>query len=473
MSARRGTDAFEQALLRQGLQSDLVTFTHRCFQTVVPGERFALNWHLDAIAHKLDEVRRGKVRRLIIAMPPRSLKSVCVSVALPAFVLGHDPARKVICVSYSDGLAGKHADDCRRVMSSGWYQALFPDTRIARSTASEIVTTRRGVRLTTSIGGTLTGRGGNLIIVDDPMKAQDAMSESAREGVKAWFGGTLLSRLDNKETDAIVVVMQRVHVDDLAGHLIAAGGWEVLTLPAIAEVDEAVALGRGRVYHRRAGEALHPGREGLATLEALRTEIGSLAFSAQYQQAPVPAEGALIRREWLRFYDDPPERRANDVLLLSWDTAMKASETADYSVCTVWLIRDDAHFLLDLIRERLDFPDLKRRAIALHGRWRPRATLVEDKGSGTSLLQELQTLGLPAIPFQPSGDKVMRMHAQSVQFEAGSVYMPRAASWFDDLLTELLAFPAGRHDDQVDSISQALEWAAARRSHPVPRIRRL
>lgn len=471
MSARRGTDAFEQALLRQGLQSDLVTFTHRCFQTVVPGERFASNWHLDAIAHKLDEVRRGKVRRLIIAMPPRSLKSVCVSVALPAFVLGHDPARKVICVSYSDGLAGKHADDCRRVMSSGWYQALFPDTRIARSTASEIVTTRRGVRLTTSIGGTLTGRGGNLIIVDDPMKAQDAMSESARDAVKAWFGGTLLSRLDNKETDAIVVVMQRVHVDDLAGHLIAAGGWEVLTLPAIAEVDEAVAL--GRVYHRRAGEALHPGREGLATLEALRTEIGSLAFSAQYQQAPVPAEGALIRREWLRFYDDPPERRANDILLLSWDTAMKASETADYSVCTVWLIRDDAHFLLDLIRERLDFPDLKRRAIALHGRWRPRATLVEDKGSGTSLLQELHALGLPAIPFQPSGDKVMRMHAQSVQFEAGSVFMPRAASWFDDLLTELLAFPAGRHDDQVDSISQALEWAAARRSHPVPRIRRL
>ena len=440
---------------------------------MVPGERFLLSWHLQAIAHKLDQVRRGHVRRLIIAMPPRSLKSGCASVALPAFVLGHQPARKVICVSYSDTLAGKHADDCRRVMESDWYRELFPDTRITRKTAAEIVTTRRGGRLTTSIGGSLTGRGGNLIIIDDPMKAQDAMSEPARELVKEWFSGTLLSRLDNKETDAIVVVMQRVHVDDLAGHLIAAGGWEVLTLPAIAEVDETVALGRGRIHDRRAGEALHPGREGLATLEALRTEIGSLAFSAQYQQAPVPAEGSLIQRAWLRYYDVQPERRAGDVLLLSWDTAMKASETADYSVCTVWLLREEAHYLIDLVRDRLEFPDLKRRAIALHERWRPLATLVEDKGSGTALLQEMRAASLPAIPFQPSGDKAMRMSAQSVRFEAQSVYLPRAAPWLDELVAELLAFPAGRHDDQVDSISQALEWAAERRRRPVPRIRPL
>jgi predicted phage terminase large subunit-like protein len=455
------------------MRGDFVTFVHRCFQTVTPGEQFAMNWHLRAIAHKLDQVRRGQLRRLIIAMPPRSLKSICASVALPAFVLGHDPARKVICVSYSDGLAGKHADDCRRVMMSDWYRELFPDTRIARSTANETITTRRGVRLTTSIGGTLTGRGGNLIIVDDPMKAQDAMSESAREAVKEWFTGTLLSRLDNKETDAIVVVMQRVHVDDLAGHLIAAGGWEVLTLPAIAEVDEVIELGRGKVHHRQAGEALHPGREGQATLAALRVEIGSLAFSAQYQQAPVPAAGNLIQREWLRFYDTPPDRRSDDVVLLSWDTAMKASETADYSVCTAWLFRGEAHYLLDLVRERLEFPDLKRRAIALHMRWRPMATLVEDKGSGTSLLQELRTLGQPGIPFQPSGDKMFRMGAQSVRFEGGSVYMPRAAPWLDGLIAELLAFPAGRHDDQVDSVSQALQWAAEHRARAVPRIRRL
>ena len=473
MSASQNTLVLEQALLREGLRQDLVTFTHRCFQTVAPGERFAPNWHLAAIAHKLDQVRRGEIRRLIIAMPPRSLKSICASVALPAFVLGHDPARKVICVSYSDSLAGKHADDCRRVMASPWYQDAFPSTRITRSTASEIVTTRRGVRLTTSIGGTLTGRGGNLIIVDDPMKAQDAMSESAREAVKSWFGGTLLSRLDNKETDAIVVVMQRVHVDDLAGHLIAGGGWDVLTLPAIAEVDEHIALGRGRVHHRRICEALHSKRESKATLEALKAEIGSLAFSAQYQQAPVPDGGNLIRREWLRYYDAPPERRAGDLLLLSWDTAMKASETADYSVCTVWLLRDEAHYLLDLVRERLDFPDLKRQAMALHERWGPRATLVEDKGSGTSLLQELQLAGLPAIPFRSASDKVMRMHGQSVRFEAGSVYLPKAAPWLEELLTELLAFPAGRHDDQVDSISQALEWAAEYRSRPLPRIRHL
>lgn len=461
--------------LQYALKNDLVTFTHRCFQTVVPGETFELNWHIEAICHALERVRRGEVKRLIITMPPRSLKSICASVAFPAFILGHDPSRKIVCVSYSDQLAAKHANDFRAVLRSPWYKRAFPATCIDpfKDSQAEVATTARGYRLTTSVEGTLTGRGGNLIIVDDPMKAQDAQSEAARERVKQWFISTLLSRLDNKETDAIVVVMQRVHVDDLAGHLIEGGGWEVLNLPAIAEEEDSIALGADRYHHRRTGEPLQGGRESLATLEALRKEVGSLAFAAQYQQAPVPPGGNLIKRDCLRFYEQAPEQRSGDVVLCSWDTAMKATGTSDYSVGTVWLIRGESHYLLDLVRDRLDFPDLKRKAITLHQRWRPLATLVEDKGSGTALLQELRAMRLPTIAFISTADKVMRMHAQSARFEAGSVYLPKDAPWLGELLKEILAFPGGRHDDQVDSISQALKWAEQRRLAPRPMIRRL
>ena len=267
--------------------------------------------------------------------------------------------------------------------------------------------------------------------------------------------------------------MQRVHVDDLAGHLIEAGGWEMSPCRRSPNRTRAFRSGLAGVYARKTGEPLHGGRESLATLEGLKAEIGSMAFAAQYQQAPVPPGGNLIKRDWLRFYDETPELRSSDVILLSWDTAMKAAETADYSVGTAWLMRGEAHYLLDLVRARLEFPELKRRAIALHERWRPLATLVEDKGSGTALLQELGAMDLPAIPFISTANKEMRMHAQSVRFESGSVYLPRAAPWLDDLLSELLAFPGARHDDQVDSISQALEWAEQYRRRPVPRIRRL
>jgi predicted phage terminase large subunit-like protein len=461
-------------LLHFALRNDLVAFIEACFNTVAPGERFLPNWHIQAIAHQLERVLRGEVKRLIITLPPRSLKLLCASVALPAYILGRDPTRKVICVSYSEGLALKHANDCRFVMRSNWYRDAF-QTRIdpAKDTQWELATNKRGFRLTTTVGGTLTGRGGNILIIDDPMKAQDAMSQSVREGVHAWVTGTLLSRLDNKEEDAIIVVMQRLHEDDLAGHLIEAGGWEVLNLPAIAEADEFIPIGYGRTHHRKAGEVLHPARESLATLERLKAEMGSAAFSAQYQQAPVPEGGNLIKREWLRFYEGRPEQRPGDTILLSWDTAMAARETADYSVCTIWLIRGEEHYLLDLVRERLAFPDLKRMVIALHQRWPGSTMLVEDQASGMSLIQQLSAERIPVVAYKPKADKLTRMSAQTVRFESGAVFLPKDAPWLDDLVSELLSFPGGRHDDQVDSISQALDWAQQHRSRAQVRIRRL
>jgi len=464
-----------EQILHYGRRHDLHTFTRLCFRIVLPGETFVPNWHVEAICYALERVVRGEVKRLIITLPPRALKSLCASVAFPAFVLGNHPTRKIICCSYADTLAYKHARDFRAVVHAPAYKALFPDARIDpdKDSQAEIATTRRGFRLATSIGGGLTGRGGNLLIVDDPMKAQDAYSKAERAFVNERFTGALLSRLDNKEEDAVVVVMQRLHVDDLVGRLFEIGGWEVLSLPALAEEASWIPIGPGKVHHRRPGDLLIPARESKAALDRVKREIGPLDFAAQYQQAPVPPEGNVIKREWLRFYKVPPERRPGDSVIISWDTAMKESETSDYSVATVWLIRGEEHYLLDLVRARLDFPSLRQVALTLHRRWNPRATIVEDKGSGTSLLQEFRKDGLSAIPFNSAANKVMRMHGQSARFAGGTIFFPEQAPWLDDLIEELLAFPGNKHDDQVDSVSQALEWADQHRRMPVPRIRRL
>src|SRR5262252_183948 len=354
--------AAQWALLDELLRRDFVAFVRRTFETVVPGEELHLNWHIHAMAHVLEQVRRGKIKRLIITLPPRHLKSITTSVAFPAFVLGHDPTKKIVCVSYSSELAVKHANDCRAVMRAPWYQRIFPQTRLSteKNTEMEVMTTKRGGRFTTSIGWTLTGRGGNIIIIDDPMKPADAMSEGVRKGVIHWFDSTLLSRLNTKAEDAIIVVMQRLHVEDLAGVLLEKGGWEHLDLPAIAEEPQEVPIGPKRIYRRKLGEVLDPAREPRAVLDQLKASMGTMDFSAQYQQRPIPAEGNLIRRKWLRYYDEPPRREPRDVIAISWYTAMKATEISDYSVATVWHFAGENCYLIGLVRGRYDYPTLKR-----------------------------------------------------------------------------------------------------------------
>ncbi len=267
-----------RALFESILRNDLTAFTQRCFQTVVPGQEFLPNWHVEAITYQLTRILEGDIRRLIITLPPRNLKSICASVAFPAFCLGHNPTLRIVAASYSQDLAAKHARDCRIVMESAWYRTLFPGTRIdpRKNAESEFETTARGYRLGTSVGGTLTGRGGNLIVIDDPMKPAEAMSETKRAAVADWYDSTLASRLDRKTEDAIVLIMQRLHVDDLVGHVIAkAPGWTHLNLPAIAEVPEEVAVSASTFYHRPAGQILHPEREPLDVLNDLKASMAA------------------------------------------------------------------------------------------------------------------------------------------------------------------------------------------------------
>jgi hypothetical protein len=258
------------------LRADFYLFIQEIFPLVSPNSPLMRNWHLEAMAYALIRVLKGEIRRLIITVPPRSLKSICASVAFPAFALGHRPQLRFICASYAENLARAHSRSCRDAMRSPLYQRLFPHTKIVlgQDNQMEFATTRGGYRMSTSVGGTLTGRGGNFVIIDDPMKAQDTFSEPARETVLEWFGHTLLSRLDNKAEDSIVLVMQRLHVDDLAGHLLDQGGWTHLNLPAIAESEHDVSIGPGRVHRRRPGELLHADREPQSVLDEAKSEMG-------------------------------------------------------------------------------------------------------------------------------------------------------------------------------------------------------
>ncbi|CEG06952.1 Transposase [Afipia felis] len=450
----------QQDLINAVLRSDFKSFLHRCVRTLNPGATFLSNWHIDAIAYQLDRVRKGEITRLIINLPPRYLKSLTVSVAFPAFLLGHDPRQKIFGISYGTELSAKHAGDFRSIVQSAWYRRVFPNTQVARAVDSDVYTTRRGFRKSTSVSAALTGFGGDIFIIDDPQKPVDAQSEVSRNAVNQWFSNTLRSRLDNKVKGVIIIVMQRVHLNDLTGYLTEnPGEWTVLSLPAIAESDGQIPIGPDEFYVRRAGEALHPEYETLSTLEKLRNEIGTDVFSAQYQQTPVPPGGAMIHREWLRYYDTAPERSYRTKIIQSWDTAAKDGAQNDWSVCTTWMKVDKHFYLLDLTRGRYEYPRLREMAIALADRFKPHKILIEDASTGTALAQELRQAGAYSVKAVPiERDKVGRLYVQQAKFEAGLVLLPKGAKFLGELEAELLMFPQAKHDDIVDSITQALAY---------------
>jgi predicted phage terminase large subunit-like protein len=320
--------------------------------------------------------------------------------------------------------------------------------------------------MATSVGGVLTGRGADLILIDDPVKPSDAMSESRRTAANEWFDGTLYSRLNDKTKGAIVIVMQRLHEDDLVGHVLTREGWEILSFPAIAETNEAhiveTTFGR-KEFRRQAGEALHPDRESLETLAHIRATIGEYNFAGQYQQTPAPAGGGMVKEAWFRRYrmSECPEKF--DRIVQSWDTASKPTELADYSVCTTWGLKGPNFYLLNVVRKKLSFPDLKRAVVEQDRLFNPEVILIEDKASGTQLIQDLIEAGLSRVTrYKPEGDKIMRLHAQTATIENGFVHLPEEAHWLADYISELTMFPAGRHDDQVDSTAQALAWTKIR-----------
>jgi predicted phage terminase large subunit-like protein len=400
--------------------------------------------HHRAIADRLEAVADGRIKRLMIFMPPRHGKSMLASEYFASWWLGRNPEKYLIFATYAQELADDFGRKVRNICMSREHVALFPGftLRADSTAASRFHTPQDGAYFAVGAGAAITGRGAHLLIIDDPIKGrEEAESAASRRRLKEWY--TSVARTRMMPGGAIVVIQTRWHEDDLAGWLLREHtheGWEVLSLPAINEQ----------------GEALWPEAYPVHELEVVKASIGSREWAALYQQQPAPMEGALVQLDWFKRYMTAPAAKR---IIQSWDTAMKAGELNDPSSGQTWAQTETGYALLDNVTRRMEYPDLKRAIIAAAERWAPAAVLIEDKASGQSVIQDLRaTTSLPIIPVEPEGDKVVRLMAVSALIESGRVMLPQSAAWLTDFESEVASFPYGKHDDQVDAMTQALRY---------------
>lgn len=444
------------------LRTSIEMFAGAAFQDL---EGAALEWapfHF-LLLSKLEQARRGDLKRLIITLPPRLLKSFFTSVVLPTWILGHNPGAKVMCVSYGKTLSDDFAAKRKDLMSSALYKSLFGNILKPRSAQAVLRTTKGGICHGSSVEGGVTGKGADFIILDDPQKAQDVRSSVKREKMVDTFTNAVMTRLNKPTTGCIIIVMQRLHEDDLVGQVLRLEGenWDVLSLPAIAEQEEEheIRLASGTMmFRRKEGDLLHAERLSQEYLDGLRRR-SPLLHATQYQQRPAPPGGAFVLSKWFKRYAKEDLPVEFDEVIQSWDTANTQAEWSDWTVCTTWGRLRQNLYLLHVHRERVIFPDLVRCVQRLAARFKPDLVLVEDHASGTGLLQVLKEQGFTRTRgIKPACDKETRIINQTAVIEAGFVWVPADATWVESYLHELVVFPNGRNDDQVDSTSQALEY---------------
>jgi len=421
---------------------------------------FQVARHIRVLVEKLEEVESGKTKRLMVFMPPRHGKSLTSSCIFPAWFLGRSPGRSVITASYGAELAEDFGRRVRNFMSDPLHAAIFPECRLAADSAAQrrFDTTAGGCYYAVGRGGAVTGRGADLLLLDDLLKdSEEARSETIRRGMHDWFQHVAYTRL--APGGALVLIQTRWHQDDLPGRLLrehADENWQVINMPAIAEADDGF---------RKAGEALWPERFPVEVLKVIRSAVGGSAWDSLYRLQPSASEGAVFKREWWRSFREQPVCRR---IVQSWDTAFKSGAENDYSVCTTWGVTDNGFYLLWVWRDRVEFPELKRRMTWLADQWRPVQILVEDRASGQSLIQELRhSTRLPIVPIKVDSDKMSRAQSVTPLIEAGRVYVPESAPWLNDYLDEMAGFPAAAHDDCVDSTTQALNYVRHQPVHTV------
>lgn len=434
------------------LRNDFYAFIQKAFNEIDNSQEFVHADYLKIVTDALQKCAEKKCKRLIINIPPRKLKSLITSIALPAWILGHDPNARIICVSYSLDLASKFSRDCKKLMNSSFYKSVFK-TRLnpEKQNEKQLETTQNGYRYATSVEGTLTGFGGNFIIVDDPIKASDATSQVIRKSVNDWYDNTLSSRLDNKKEGVIIVVMQRLHIDDLTGHLLKQDGWEVLSLPAIAEKDEKYVLSNGKEVLRKEGEVLCPVLEPVDEVLKLKKSMTNYNFSAQYQQAPIPEKGNIIDFGLFKYYDIAP---AGGNVYQSWDIAFKTGKNNDYSVCITAKIVDENIYIENIYRDKIDIAALECEIITQAQKFQCKNIIIEATNSTELLLQNLAKRNIYPIKYNPKESKETRANYASQPLAYGQIYLKRNAPWIDDFRAEIVAFPFGVNDDQVDAFSQ-------------------
>lgn len=442
-------------------------------------ERFAVaNWsgyhaaaHHEAICKALYRVAKGRCKRLMVFMPPRHGKSMLCSEYFPAWYLGRNPDHQVITATYAQQLADDFGRKVRNIMASEVYSLIFSDARMSDDSqaANRLHTVKGGAYYAVGAGGPITGRGAHLLLIDDPIKGrEDAESETMRHRLKDWYTSVARTRL--MPGGAIVIIQTRWHEDDLAGWLQrehSHEGWEVLNLPALAEPGDE--LGRPE------GAPLWPEAYPLSELETLKRSVGARDWAALYQQRPSAAEGSIFKREHWHSYT--PTETASQALLASlkvyhviqaWDTAFKTKETNDYSVGVTLGVAPNRYYVLDVWRDRAEFPDLKRAMVAQAAKWKAHSVVIEDTAAGQSLIQELRRgTRLPLVAVKADRDKATRAHAVTPTHEAGLVYLPPSEPWASAFEDELAGFPTAPHDDQVDAFVHALTYAMSHVGGPV------
>lgn len=455
---------------------------------------YKAGWFARTLAAKLDwfldEVAAGRSPRLIIEAPPRHGKTELVSRRLPAYALGRYPDMSFIATSHGADLASNINRAVQRIIDDPRYKELFPDTTLWGSNIRTVadgsylrnsdefeVVGHKGAYKSAGVGGGITGRGGDVLIVDDPVKdMQEASSETVRKSIWDWFTSTLYTR--GMPGAGILVIMTRWHMDDLAGHLIAnmaKGGeqWTVVRYPAIAEEDE---------EHRKMGEALHPERYPLELLERIKSGtsdepgVGSKVWSALYQQSPSAAEGNIFKRENWRYLRPPKllsamshEERKNYLrelgvtrVIQRWDTAIGAKKQNDFAACTTLGIAKSRYYVMDVWKDRLQYPDMKKQVELLYDKWHPAQVFVEGGGAkdGKAVVQELGRSTTIAFKEQiTSTDKVFRADLVSPSHESGLCTIIEGGGWVADFVDNCANFPNIKHDDDVDSFIGAMEEA--------------
>ena len=436
-------------------------YFQRLMHPVVSSATYINALHSRAISEALDKIARGEIRRLLLTVAPRHFKSYQASVALPAYLLGRDPSLRIICASYGSDLADTFASQTRDIMRSPDYHSLFPQTRLRSKTppVADLRTTENGYRFATSIGGVLTGKGADIAIIDDPMKAGDLTSESVRDSVGEWFKTSLMTRFDKPSDARVIVTMQRLHMDDLIGRLKADTGWTVLDLPAIAPVSAVLDLGHGKKHLVQPGNILFPEHFDKAALAQLRFDLGEAGYSAQILQRPTPAGGHLFDlSDMLQF--DPDEYRdlrQFEATIVSVDCAAAAGISSDYTATTTWGVMGPELFLLHAVRGQWTLPKTleKIRPIINAAASKNRAIVIESGGAGLPLYQTLLTEGYEQVwTWSPKNNKEARAEMANLRIEQDRILFPSQAPWLEEVKAELAAFPHGKNDDYVDSISQ-------------------
>ncbi len=413
--------------------------------------------HIKKLAEKLEAVERGEVKRLAIFMPPRHGKSILTSEFFPAWYMGRNPDKYIICSTYAQDLADDFGRKVRNQLQDPRYTDVFPDTHLATDSASvrRFHTQKGGVYYAVGAGSAITGRGAHLLLIDDPIKGREEADSAAMRGnLLDWYRSTAYTRL--MPGGSVIVIQTRWHEDDLAGWILRETGhegWDIVEFPAI--LDDRAA----KMLDLKVGSPLWEDAYPLERLEEIKKTVGTREWTSLYAQKPSIEEGNLVKRWWWKYWkkEHPPEF---DYIIQSWDTAYTVSETSDYSACTTWGVFSGEGgynlYLMDAFRERLTFPELKNAAISLYNNHQPDLILVEAKASGLSLVQELMRTGLPIHPFNPKRmDKLARVHSVTPLFESGRVYAPDTDET-EMVVSQCAAFPNTKHDDLVDSTSQAL-----------------